>query len=171
MADNRNRDTMSELTHLDDAGQARMVDVGDKPETARLAVASATVRTRPDVVEKIASRALEKGDVLAVARVAGIMAAKRTAELIPLCHPLPLDSVTVDFTLAGDRVVIRAAARTHGKTGVEMEALTAASVAALAIYDMCKAVDRRMTIEGVRLEEKSGGKSGHFVRAQGQEAP
>ena len=134
-------------------------------------VASAAVRTRADVVEKIASRALEKGDVLAVARVAGIMAAKRTAELIPLCHPLPLDSVTVDFTLAGDRVVIRAAARTHGKTGVEMEALTAASVAALAIYDMCKAVDRRMTIEGVRLEEKSGGKSGHFVRAQGQEAP
>jgi cyclic pyranopterin phosphate synthase len=157
---------MSKLTHVDDAGQARMVDVGDKPETARVAVASARLRTRTDVVEQIAGRALAKGDVLAVARVAGIMAAKRTAELIPLCHPLPLDAVTVDFELAGGEVAVRAAARTHGRTGVEMEALTAASVAALAIYDMCKAVDREMIIERVQLEEKSGGKSGHFVRAR-----
>jgi cyclic pyranopterin phosphate synthase len=163
---------MSELTHLDDAGQARMVDVGDKPETARVAVASARLRARPDVVEKIAGKALAKGDVLAVARVAGIMAAKRTAELIPLCHPLPLDTVAVDFELGGDEVAIRATARTHGKTGVEMEALTAASVAALTIYDMCKAVDREMIIDRVQLEEKSGGKSGHFVRAaQAQAVP
>ena len=157
---------MSELTHLDRSGQARMVDVGDKPETARVAVASARLRTRADVVDRIAEQAVAKGDVLAVARVAGIMAAKRTAELIPLCHPLPLDTVAVDFDLAGDCVDVRATAKTHGKTGVEMEALTAASVAALTVYDMVKAVDRSMTIERVRLEEKSGGKSGHFVRKE-----
>jgi cyclic pyranopterin phosphate synthase len=155
---------MGDFSHLDGAGRARMVDVGDKQPTARVAVASARVRTRAEVVEQIAARAAAKGDVLAVARVAGIQAAKRTAELIPLCHPLGLDTVAVDFELSGELVSIRATARCHGKTGVEMEALTAATVAALTIYDMCKAVDRAMVIERVQLEEKSGGKSGHFVR-------
>jgi cyclic pyranopterin monophosphate synthase len=155
---------MSDFSHLDPAGQARMVDVGVKPETARRAVASARVRTRPDVVRCIAAQAVAKGDVLAVARVAGIMAAKRTADLIPLCHPLGLDAVTVDFELCDEAVAIRATAACQGRTGVEMEALTAASVAALTIYDMCKSLDRAMVIEEVRLEEKSGGRSGHFVR-------
>jgi len=155
---------MSELTHLDRAGRARMVDVGDKPPSAREAVASARVRTTPEVVQKIAGAALAKGDVLAAARIAGIMAAKRTAELIPLCHPLGLDMVAVDFTLGEQTVSISATARCNGKTGVEMEALTAAAVAALTIYDMCKAVDRAMVIERVQLEAKSGGKSGRFVR-------
>jgi len=158
---------MSELTHVDAAGQCRMVDVGDKPTTARMAAASAVLRTTAEVVRQIAAHALVKGDVLAVARVAGIMAAKRTAELIPLCHPLGLDSVSVDFSLAEQTVAIRATARCHGKTGVEMEALTAAAVAALTIYDMCKAVDRTMVVEHVQLEEKDGGKSGHFVRRPG----
>jgi cyclic pyranopterin phosphate synthase len=141
-----------------------MVDVGDKPDSERRAVASGSVRTRPEVVDAIREGRAAKGDVLAVARVAGIMAAKRTAELIPLCHPLPLDTVSVDLSLSADRVNIRAEARCTGPTGVEMEALTAASVAALAVYDMCKALDRRMTISDLRLEEKSGGRSGHFRR-------
>jgi cyclic pyranopterin phosphate synthase len=158
---------MDDFSHLDDSGRARMVDVGDKQPTARAAVASARVRTRPEVVRQIAARAAAKGDVLAVARVAGIQAAKRTAELIPLCHPLGLDTVTVDFELAEETVAVRAEARCHGKTGVEMEALTAAAVAALTIYDMCKAVDRAMVIERVQLEEKAGGKSGRFVRERG----
>ncbi len=157
------------LTHVDEQGAARMVDVGDKPPTERIAVASALVRTRPDVAARIAGRDAEgrtiaKGDVLAVARVAGIMAAKRTASLIPLCHPIALDAVTVDLEVGGDEVRIRARAKTHGPTGVEMEALTAASVAALTVYDMCKAVDRSMVIERVQLEEKLGGKSGHYSR-------
>ncbi len=154
------------LTHLDEQGRARMVDVGDKPETVRRAVATACVRTRPEVVDAIREGRAAKGDVLAVARVAGIMAAKRTAELIPLCHPLRLDTVSVDLTLAKDRVELWAEARCTGPTGVEMEALTAASVAALAVYDMCKALDRRMTITDVRLQEKSGGRSGHFRREE-----
>jgi cyclic pyranopterin phosphate synthase len=157
----------ADLTHLDDHGAARMVDVGDKPETRRVAVASAEVLTRPDVVEAIRTGATKKGDVLAVARIAGIQAAKRTAELIPLCHPLPLDTAAVDLALLADRVQIRATCVTTGRTGVEMEALTAASVAALTVYDMCKALDRAMVITGVRLEEKSGGRSGHYVRDAG----
>ena len=155
---------MDELSHLDAQGHARMVDVGEKTVTRRRAAATALVRTRPDVIARIAEGGMPKGDVLAAARVAGIMAAKKTAELIPLCHPLPIDAVGVDFELAADAVRIRAEATTHAKTGVEMEALTAAAVAALTVYDMCKAVDREMTIEQVRLEQKSGGKSGDFLR-------
>jgi len=143
-----------------------MVDVGDKSITRRQAVAAARVRTRREVIQQIADSKIPKGDVLAVARVAGIMAAKKTSGLIPLCHPLALDSVEVDFSLGETCVRIRAKVTCTGKTGVEMEALTAASVAALAIYDMCKAVDRAMKVEEVRLEEKSGGKSGRFVRGE-----
>jgi cyclic pyranopterin phosphate synthase len=158
---------MSELTHLDEQGRARMVDVGDKKDSVRTAVASAVVLTRPDVVAAIRDGAVAKGDVLAVARVAGIMAAKRTWELIPLCHPLQLNSVTVDLNLGEDCVAVLARARCSGPTGVEMEALTAASVAALTIYDMCKALDRRMKITDLCLEEKDGGRSGHFLREDG----
>jgi len=155
---------MTDLTHIDEQGRARMVDVGDKADSIRSAAASAVVLTRPEVVEAIRDGAVAKGDVLAVARVAGIMAAKRTSELIPLCHPLRLDTVTVDLDVGEDSISIRAEARCTGPTGVEMEALTAASVAALTIYDMCKAIDRRMRITDVRLEEKDGGRSGHFLR-------
>lgn len=155
---------MKPLSHLDDEGRARMVDVGHKDVTRRRAVATARVRTRPDVIAMVAEQAIEKGDVLATARLAGIMAAKRTSELIPLCHPLALDAVAVDLELEQASVAVRATVSSHGKTGVEMEALTAATVAALTVYDMCKSVDREMTIEHVQLEEKSGGKSGHFVR-------
>jgi len=161
---------MAELTHLDEQGRARMVDVGDKADTARVAVASAAVLTRPEVIAAVRDGAVAKGDVLAVARVAGIMAAKRTSELIPLCHPLRLDTVTVELSLGEDRVTVRAEARCTGPTGVEMEALTAASVAALTIYDMCKALDRCMRITDVRLEEKDGGRSGHFRRETADEA-
>jgi cyclic pyranopterin phosphate synthase len=157
----------ADLTHLDDSGAAHMVDVGDKPVTRRVAVASAEVLTRPDVIESIRSGATKKGDVLAVARVAGIQAAKRTAELIPLCHPLPLDTAGVELALDADRVRIQATCVTTGRTGVEMEALTAVSVAALTVYDMCKALDRAMVITAVRLEEKSGGRSGHYQRSSG----
>ena len=159
---------MAELTHLDDKGQARMVDVGAKSVTRRVAVATARVRTRPDVVARIVEGAIQKGDVLAVARIAGIMAAKRTSELIPLCHPLPIDAIRLDVepNLDDGTIAIRSEVATSSRTGVEMEALTAASVAALTVYDMCKAVDRAMVIERVQLEEKSGGKSGHFVRSE-----
>jgi len=143
-----------------------MVDVGAKPVTARLAVAAASVRMRPATLRMIASGAVPKGDVLAVARLAGIAAAKRTADLIPLCHPLLLSHVDVALTprRAGSRVDIEASVRLEGRTGAEMEALTAASVAALTIYDMCKAVDREIEITGVRLLRKEGGKSGRWVR-------
>jgi cyclic pyranopterin monophosphate synthase len=134
-----------------------MVEVGEKPTTLRRAVASARLRTRPDVLERLREGSVPKGDVLAVARVAGIMAAKRTHELIPLCHPLPLTGVRVDLELGDDVVTVRAEVTCSGPTGVEMEALTAASVAALTVYDMCKALDRAMVIERVRLEAKSGG--------------
>jgi cyclic pyranopterin phosphate synthase len=157
---------MSELTHFDESGASRMVDVGGKPESHRTARASAVVRMQPTTLALIRDRAVAKGDVLEVARLAGIMAAKRTAELIPLCHPLPLTSVTIDFGFEGDSAVrIEATARVFGRTGVEMEALTAVSVAALTVYDMCKAADRSMSVERVRLEEKTGGKSGDFRRA------
>jgi cyclic pyranopterin phosphate synthase len=154
---------MSELTHFDDHGAARMVDTSAKPETLREARASALVRMAPATLALIRDRGLAKGDVLAVARLAGIMAAKRTGELIPLCHPLPLTAATVDFSFVGDDVLrIDAPVRTFGRTGVEMEALTAASLAALTVYDMCKSVDRVMVVERLRLEEKSGGRSGTF---------
>ncbi len=142
-----------------------MVDVGAKAETNRLARASAVVRMKPETLALIRNKQLAKGDVLEVARLAGIMAAKKTAELIPLCHPLPLTSVKLDFSFpSGDTLRIEATVTVFARTGVEMEALTAVSVAALAVYDMCKAADRGMTIEAVRLEEKQGGKSGHFAR-------
>jgi cyclic pyranopterin phosphate synthase len=156
---------MSTLSHFDESGASRMVDVGAKPETNRTARASAVVRMRPETLQLVRDKGLAKGDVLEVARLAGIMAAKKTADLIPLCHPLPLTSVKLDFTFpAADAVRIEATVTVFARTGVEMEALTAVSVAALTVYDMCKAADRGMTIEAVRLEEKDGGKSGHFVR-------
>ncbi|RJO65792.1 MAG: cyclic pyranopterin monophosphate synthase MoaC [Myxococcales bacterium] len=143
-----------------------MVDVGEKAPTDRLAVASALVRTQPEVIAMIGEGRVAKGDVLAAARLAGVMAAKKTSELIPLCHPLALEAVTVDLELEKDAVAIRTSVKCHGKTGVEMEALTAAAVAALTVYDMCKAADRAMTIERVRLEEKRGGKSGVYRRGK-----
>jgi cyclic pyranopterin phosphate synthase len=156
---------MSELTHFDEHGASRMVDTSDKPETLRQARASGLVRLDPSTTALIRDRRLAKGDVLEVARLAGIMAAKRTGDLIPLCHPLPITSVTVDFRFESESVLrLEATVRVFGRTGVEMEALTAVSVAALTVYDMCKAVDRGMTIERIRLEEKSGGRSGTFRR-------
>lgn len=154
------------LSHLDQAGRARMVDVSAKPVTVRTAVAEGAVRMSPEAFRAVAEQALEKGDVLAVSELAGTMAAKRTAELIPLCHPVALDHVEVDATLDESLpgVRIRAAARAAGRTGVEMEALTAASVACLAVYDMVKAVDRSMEVVGVRLLEKTGGRRGDWKR-------
>jgi cyclic pyranopterin monophosphate synthase len=154
------------LTHLDDTGRARMVDVSAKPVTVREAVARGEVTMQRQTLARIAAGTLPKGDVLAVARLAGIMAAKRTAELIPLCHPLPLSHV--DVALAVDttraRITIEGRARVEGRTGVEMEALVAVAVAGLTLYDMCKAVDRGMTLGQVRLVRKTGGQSGEFVR-------
>lgn len=161
---------MSELTHLNARGEARMVDVGDKTDSTRRAVARAVVRMRPETLARIVDGSMPKGDVLATARLAGIMAAKRTPDLIPLCHPLPLSSVEVDILPlpSGDAVEITATCRVTGKTGVEMEALTAASVAALTVYDMCKAVEKGMVIESVCLLEKEGGKSGHWLAGGGR---
>jgi cyclic pyranopterin monophosphate synthase len=157
---------MTELTHFDERGASRIVDTSDKPETLRQARASGLVRMAASTAALIRDRAMAKGDVCEVARLAGIMAAKRTGDLIPLCHPLPLTSVAVDLRFEGDTLLrIEATARVVGRTGVEMEALTAVSAAALTVYDMCKAVDRTMTIETIRLEEKSGGRSGTFRRA------
>ena len=155
-----------QFTHFDAEGKAIMVEVGDKTPTRRVAVAYGEVRMQESTLRRILDRSLEKGDVLGVARLAGIMAAKRTAELIPLCHPLALTSVSVDFTeRPGEgRIEILATVKVTGPTGVEMEALTAVSVAALTIYDMCKAVDRGMEIAAIGLQEKHGGKSGSFVR-------
>ena len=156
---------MDPLTHFDDTGAARMVDTTQKSETARTAVASAVVRMKPETLRLILDRRLAKGDVREVARLAGIMAAKKTYELIPLCHPLPISGATVDFEVVGDdRLRIEATVRIFGRTGVEMEALTAVSVAALTVYDMCKAVDKAMQIECVRLEHKTGGRSGTYLR-------
>ena len=157
--------SMTTLSHFDESGASRMVDVGAKAETERLARASALVRMLPATLALIRDRKLSKGDVVEVARLAGIMGAKKTADLIPLCHPLPLNSVALDFAfLEPDCLRIEATAKVFGRTGVEMEALAAVSVAALTVYDMCKATDRGMTIEAVRLEEKDGGNSGHYVR-------
>jgi len=154
------------LTHFDSAGQAIMVEVGDKVPTKRVAVAAGEVRMKPETLQRILDDTIEKGDVFAVARLAGIMAAKKTPDLIPLCHPLLLTSVAVDFTPfpAAGRVEIRATVKLTGTTGVEMEALTAVAVAGLTIYDMCKAIDKEMVLGEVRLLEKEGGKSGRFVR-------
>jgi cyclic pyranopterin phosphate synthase len=159
---------MPELSHFDETGAARMVDVGANPKTERTARASALVRMQPSTLTLIRDKQMSKGDVLEIARLAGIMAAKKTADLIPLCHPLPLTSIQVEFAFpTGDSVRIEATAKVFARTGVEMEALTAVSVAALTMYDMCKAVDRAMTIERVCLEDKDGGKSGHFSRDEG----
>ncbi|MGC2424263.1 MAG: cyclic pyranopterin monophosphate synthase MoaC [Nitrospirota bacterium] len=157
---------MSDLTHFDEKGASRMVDVSGKDVTERVAVASGRVLMAAETFRLIKDKGAAKGDVLEVARIAGIMAAKKTSGLIPLCHPLPLEKVTVDFELdeKGSAVEIRAEAKVTARTGVEMEALTAVTVAALTIYDMCKAVDRGMEITDIRLIEKSGGRSGHFTR-------
>jgi cyclic pyranopterin phosphate synthase len=154
-----------QLTHLDETGRARMVDVGGKPDTERVATAKGEMAMRPETLALIQAGGIPKGDVLAVAQVAGIMAAKRTHELIPMCHPLLLTHVAVEFTPneAAGLIEITATVKTTSKTGVEMEALTAVSVAALTIYDMCKAVDRAMRITNIRLLRKSGGKSGEII--------
>jgi len=156
---------MTKLTHLNADGQAAMVDVGEKPDSERLAVASGRVAMKAETLRLIEEGALKKGDVLAVARVAGIMAAKKTSELIPLCHPIPISKISVDVTIRPELSCIEVVGtvKTTGKTGVEMEALTAVTVAALAIYDMAKAVDREMRIEQVRLLEKRGGTHGDYV--------
>jgi cyclic pyranopterin phosphate synthase len=153
---------MTGLTHLDEAGAARMVDVGGKATTAREAVATGRIAMSREAAAAIRAGAVAKGDVLAVARVAGIMAAKRTSELIPLCHPLPLTRASIELAVEGDGVTATATVATAGQTGVEMEALTAVSVALLTIYDMAKALDKAMTIGGVRLLTKTGGKSGDW---------
>jgi cyclic pyranopterin phosphate synthase len=159
---------MTELTHVDSKGKARMVDVTGKGDTVREAVAVAGVRMKPETLDKIRQQGLKKGDVLAVARVAGIMAAKQTSYLIPLCHPILLSNISVDFDFGGDDYIrITATVKSSGKTGVEMEALIAASVSALTIYDMCKAIDRGMTIEQIYLDSKKGGKSGPYIREGG----
>ncbi|MET1028674.1 MAG: cyclic pyranopterin monophosphate synthase MoaC [Dongiaceae bacterium] len=158
---------MAEFTHLDAEGNARMVDVSDKAETERIATAKGRIVMQPATLAMIREGAVKKGDVLSVARLAGIMGAKKTPDLIPLCHPLALSSVKVDLVLneAHNAVDIVATCKLVGRTGVEMEALTAVSVAALTVYDMCKAVDRSMTISDIRLTQKSGGKSGSFEAA------
>ena len=157
---------MNQLTHLDSQGQARMVDVGGKPETARSATATGRIRMSSQALTAVRDGSGPKGDVLAAARIAGIMAAKKAAELIPLCHPIPLTSVAVEITSSGQpgRIHVQATAETVGQTGVEMEALIAASTAALTLYDMAKSMDRGMTVSNLRLVEKSGGKSGTFRR-------
>ncbi|MBL6879684.1 MAG: cyclic pyranopterin monophosphate synthase MoaC [Betaproteobacteria bacterium] len=156
---------LNDLTHFDSAGQAHMVDVGDKKETKRVAVASGTITMNPETLSLIQSGSSKKGDVLGVARIAAIQASKKTSELIPLCHPLAITRVTADFEIqqALNSVTCKATVETWGKTGVEMEALSAVSVALLTIYDMCKAVDRGMTIKNIGLKEKSGGKSGTWI--------
>lgn len=161
MSENRT----DKLTHVDESGAAQMVDVGEKPDTRREAAARGRVSMRPETLALIRANSFEKGDVLGVARIAGIMGGKDASRLIPLCHPLPLNKIGVEFELndAESAVEITAVARTTGKTGVEMEALAAAVVAALTIYDMCKAVDRGMRIEAVRLVRKTGGRSGDVI--------
>jgi cyclic pyranopterin phosphate synthase len=157
---------VNSLTHFDTDGRAVMVDVTAKPETDRIATAAARIVMQPATLAIIQAGTAKKGDVLGTARLAGIMAAKRTAELIPLCHPLPITSVTLDLEPAGEAALdIRATVRTTGRTGVEMEALTAVSVAALTVYDMCKAIDRGMRIEAIRILLKDGGKSGRFEKS------
>ena len=158
--------TERELTHLNEAGEVRMVDVGEKPVTRRLAVAEAEIEMPEDLVDRFFSGELPKGDAAAVARVAGIMGAKRTADLIPLCHPIPIDSVEISLRPGGHGVVITATVSTTGQTGVEMEALTAVSTAALTVYDMVKGVERGVTIRQVRLRKKEGGRTGSWERPE-----
>jgi cyclic pyranopterin phosphate synthase len=159
---------MDKLSHLDEQGRAKMVDVSDKDITSRIAVARGTIHMRAETLALILANKVEKGDVFSVARVAGIMAAKKTSELIPMCHPLNITSVEIDLTPAENPacVEIEASVRVSGQTGVEMEAMTAVAVAGLTIYDMCKAVDREMSIGEIRLVKKSGGKSGTFIRTE-----
>lgn len=163
-SDNIDAPAATGLTHFNDHGAAHMVDVGEKPETHRVAVASGRVRMNPATAELIRSGSAAKGDVLGIARIAGIMATKRTSDLIPLCHPLPVTHVEVDLSVGEDEVIITARVETHGRTGVEMEALTAVSAAALTVYDMTKAIDRGMVIEAIQLERKEGGRSGRWER-------
>lgn len=153
---------MAKLTHITPEGDARMVDVGDKPDTDRLAVAEGFVSLSAEALSAITDQRVKKGDVLAIAQLAGIQAAKRTSDLVPLCHPLPIDGVDVTVAPVGGRIRVQARVRTRWRTGVEMEALTAVSAACLTVYDMVKAIDRGMKIEGVRLLEKRGGRSGHW---------
>jgi len=157
---------MSELTHFNQSGEAHMVDVGSKDVTDRVAVAAGTISMLPDTFKLIEQGGHKKGDVLGIARIAGIMASKKTSDLVPLCHPLALTKVTLEFELDADNAAVHCQARvgTSGQTGVEMEALTAVQVALLTIYDMCKAVDRGMVMSNIRLLEKAGGKSGHWTR-------
>jgi cyclic pyranopterin phosphate synthase len=157
---------MGQLTHFDDQGRAVMVDVGDKAETERTATASGRVRVSPETLRLVQDRGVAKGDVLSIAQLAGIMGAKRTADLVPLCHPLPISAVAVELICddADPAIRIEATVKTRGRTGVEMEALTAVSVAALTVYDMCKAVDRGMVLSDIRLEHKAGGRSGEYRR-------
>ena len=159
---------MAKLSHLDDQGRAKMVDVSDKEVTSRIAVARGAIQMRPETLALIREGKVKKGDVYSVARVAGIMAAKKTSELIPMCHPLNITSVEIDLSAENNpaRVEIEATVRVAGKTGVEMEAMAAVAVAGLTIYDMCKAVDREMSIGEIRLVKKSGGKSGTFIRKE-----
>lgn len=157
---------MTRLTHLDEAGAARMVDVSAKAVTTRTAVAAGRIAMAPEALAAIREGAAAKGDVIAAARIAGIMAAKRTAELIPLCHPLPLSWITIDFAFEDAAIAVTATAGTDGKTGIEMEALTAVSVALLTVYDMAKALDKAMEIGNIRLLSKTGGKSGDWVRPE-----
>ncbi len=156
---------MAKLSHFDEEGNAKMVDVGEKSMTQRMAVASGIIRMKPETMHLIQNQKLAKGDVIGVATVAGIMAAKQTSQLIPMCHPLPITSVKVDFQqLSQTQLEVKSIVKVTGQTGVEMEALFACSTAALTVYDMCKAVDKGMEITDIKLLEKSGGKSGHFVR-------
>jgi cyclic pyranopterin phosphate synthase len=160
---------MSKLTHFDEQGQAHMVDVGAKDNTHRIAVTSGHICMQPDTLKLIMEGGHKKGDVLGIARIAGIMAAKKTADLVPLCHPLALTRIAIEFDIDQDsnRIHCRTQVETRGQTGVEMEALCATQIALLTIYDMCKAVDRGMIIRQVQLDEKSGGKSGHWTRKNG----
>lgn len=155
------------FTHFNEQGRAQMVEVTDKEDTVRVAVARGMIQMKPSTIEAIQGNGIKKGDVLSVAQVAGIMGAKRTSDLVPMCHPLMLTGVDIKFDVQIDRVLIEAVVKTTGKTGVEMEALTAVSVAGLTIYDMCKAIDKDMVIGEVKLMEKTGGKSGHYKRLEG----
>ncbi|NIP84192.1 MAG: cyclic pyranopterin monophosphate synthase MoaC [Planctomycetales bacterium] len=163
---------MSELSHFDQQGASRMVDVGGKEISERMARASGKIHMAATTLDLLRAEQLPKGNAVEIARIAGIMAAKRTSELVPLCHSIPLDFVTVDIEFADERTVaIHATAKSRWATGVEMEALTAVTVAALTIYDMCKAVDKAMTLEAIRLEEKRGGRSGDYLRDEGLRGP
>ncbi|MFA5760572.1 MAG: cyclic pyranopterin monophosphate synthase MoaC [Dehalococcoidales bacterium] len=154
-----------ELTHINDKGEAKMVDVSPKDDTVREAFVTGGVRMKPETLDKIKQNQMKKGDVLAAARIAGILGAKKTPDLIPLCHTILVSEITIDFEFIGeDYIEIKTMAKSTGKTGVEMEAMTAAAVSALTIYDMCKAIDRGMSIENIRLQKKSGGKSGTYIK-------